>query len=122
MKLHRESSLEDIFLYLTKVEEPTSIILYVDKSPLCNQYTLNNSKWMENEEVRIVEVSQDIVETLQIGKVPQFRFYINGTEVHELIGTVSQADFLERKNNLFSSVLKIKNYKSSPKKLNLMEL
>lgn len=101
MKLRRESNILEVFQYIENVEEnPTSVILFVDQSALCESYT--KQAWLQQENVQVVEVDQEIIDTLQIGKVPQFRFYVAGTEVHDLIGTASYETFLTRKKELLT--------------------
>lgn len=116
MKLNRGSNIDDIFKFIAEEENHTCVILFVDQSPLCESYS--KQSWLLQEGVQIVEVDQNIVDVLQIGKVPQFRFYVGATEVHDLIGTADYDIFLKRKAQLFAPVfkrdLKLSNIKAQP--------
>ena len=108
MKLQRESNLMEVFEYIEKV--PTCVILFVDQSALCTQFTTQG--WIQQEGIEVVDVDAEMVDVLQIGKVPQFRFYVEGTEVHDLIGTSTHEHFKTRKSQLFAPTkMKLSNIK-----------
>jgi hypothetical protein len=99
MKLLRESGLDDIFGFLDST--PIVTILFIDQTDFCRHYA--QSSWVQDE-ANVVEVDQEIVEHFQIGKVPQFRFYLNGSEVASLVGTVPREDIVKMKREVFGEL------------------
>lgn len=96
MELMRNSDLDDLFARIeTKLD---LVVLYVDQTPFCLQYA--SQGWVA-EEASVVEIDQEIMDGMQIGKVPQFRFYRNGTETKQIIGTVGREEFLQIKRETF---------------------
>lgn len=77
------------------------IVLFVDQSDLCRQYV--SMPWVQANS-NVVEIDQDILDTFQIGKVPQYRFYMKAQEVANIIGTASQEEFQEIRNKVFGNV------------------
>jgi len=102
MKLNKEASMEEVFAHIER--NALTTILFVDQSLFCNQYTALN--WVP-EEADIVEVDQEILESFQIGKVPQFRFYFQGSEVGHQIGTLTREQVQDFKKEIFKDVRSI---------------
>lgn len=100
MDLTRESNLDDVFMHLETRQ--TTTILFVDKTDFCSTYS--GQSWVEHE-AQIVEVDQDIVDHFQIGKVPQYRLYVRGSEVECLIGTIPREDLIEAKKRNFGDLI-----------------
>ena len=100
MELNRDSSLDDIFMSLESKQMMT--VLFVDQTDFCNSYS--QQQWVKDE-AEIVEVDQEILDYFQIGKVPQFRFYVRGSEASNLIGTVSREEILKVKKQVFGDLL-----------------
>jgi hypothetical protein len=98
-KLERSASTVEVFAYLES--HPLVVVLFIDQSNLSKQYV--SMPWVQAAS-NIVEVDQDILDTFQIGKVPQYRFYMKGQEVASIIGTASQEEFQEIHNKVFSNV------------------
>lgn len=101
--LSRDSHLDDILAYLDA--KPYAVVLFVDQQKFSQQYA--DYPWIEQEAV-VVEVDTEIVDHFQIGKVPQWRFYVKGSEVHHLVGTASREEYLENKNKVFGNLRSIK--------------
>jgi thiol-disulfide isomerase/thioredoxin len=99
MQLSRSASLAEVFNYLE--EKPVAVVLFIDQTKFNQDYA--NFPWVKNE-AAVVEIDQEILDSLQIGKVPQFRFYIRGNEVLSLIGTVPFEEFSEAKQKVFGNV------------------
>lgn len=99
LKLSRDANLDEVLSFLGAKQ--IAIILFIDQQKFCTQYA--EYPWVQ-EEGQIVEVDQEIVDHFQIGKVPQWRFYIKGGEVHHLIGTASREEFLENKNKVLGNL------------------
>jgi hypothetical protein len=102
MNLDRDASITEVFSHIET--NPLAVILFVDQTKFNQDYS--NFQWVRSE-AQTVEVDQEILESLQIGKVPQFRFYLEGNEVANLIGTVSFEEFSEIKNQVFGNVKSI---------------
>jgi sulfur carrier protein ThiS len=102
--LEKTATVEEVFAHLEKT--PRTVVLFVDQSPLCRQYTATS--WVKDS-VEIVEIDQEILDTFQIGKVPQFRFYLQGTEIETLVGTASREEFLETHGKAFQNVKTIQS-------------
>jgi hypothetical protein len=102
-KLERSASTVEVFAYLET--HPLVVMLFVDQSSLSKQYV--SMPWVQANS-NIVEIDQDILDTFQIGKVPQYRFYMKGQEVASIIGTASQEEFEEIHNKVFSNVVPIR--------------
>jgi hypothetical protein len=98
-KLERSASTVEIFAFLEA--NPLVTLLFVDQSGLSKQYI--SMPWVQAA-TNIVEIDQDILDTFQIGKVPQYRFYMKGQEVANLIGTASLDEFKEIRNKVFGNV------------------
>lgn len=98
-ELSRESHLDEVLAHLAVKQ--IAVVLFVDQQKYCQQYAAY--PWV-SEEAEVVEVDQEIVDHFQIGKVPQWRFYVKGSEVHYLVGTASREEFLENKNKVFGSL------------------
>jgi hypothetical protein len=104
--LTRESGLDEVFAHVEHV--PVTVVLYIDQSKICETFT--KSAWVLNEHkvpIQVVEVDQEIVQTMQIGKVPQFRFYRDGNEVGSLVGTVEYGDYSELRERVFGNAVSI---------------
>jgi hypothetical protein len=102
-RLSRDAGLDEILAHLDL--NPFTTLLFIDGQKFCQQYA--EYPWVV-EEAEIVEVDQEIVEHFQIGKVPQWRFFIKGSEVHHVIGTGSREEFLENKQKVFGNLRSIK--------------
>ena len=76
-------------------------ILFVDQTDFCTLY--HRQPWVEEEAV-VIEVDQEILDHFQIGKVPQFRFYVRGSEVSHLVGTVPREDIVKLKKQVFGDL------------------
>ena len=100
MKLDTSASVEEVFAYLDK--KPVVVLCFVDQSTFITRY-LSSMQWLTTE-VDLVEVDQEMLELFQIGKVPQFRFYLQGNEIASLIGTATREEFLEVKNKVLGNI------------------
>lgn len=100
MELNRDSSLDDIFMCLESKQIMT--VLFVDQTEFCKLYSEQN--WVQDE-ANVVEVDQEILDHFQIGKVPQYRFYVRGSEVQHLIGTVAREEILKIKKQVFGDLI-----------------
>lgn len=100
MKLSRDSSLDDIFMHLETRQVTT--LLFVDQTDYCSAYS--QQPWIELE-AEVIEVDQEIVDHFQIGKVPQFRFYVRGSEVADLSGTVARDEIIDIKKRMFGDLI-----------------
>lgn len=100
MELNRGSSLDDIFICLEAKQIMT--LLFVDQTDFCRLYS--EQAWVQDE-ANVVEVDQEILDHFQIGKVPQYRFYVRGSEVQHLVGTVAREDILKIKKQVFGDLL-----------------
>lgn len=100
MELNRDSSLDDIFMALEQKQIMT--VLFVDQTDFCKLYS--DQMWVRDE-ANVVEVDQEILDHFQIGKVPQFRFYVRGSEVSCLVGTVAREEILKTKKQVFGDLL-----------------
>lgn len=103
-RLSRDADLEEV-LALLEAQQFT-IVLFIDGQKFCTQYA--EYPWVA-EEAEVIEVDQEIVEHFQIGKVPQWRFYVKGSEVHHLIGSAPREEFLENKDKVFGNLRSINN-------------
>lgn len=101
--LEKTASLAEVFSFIETNSVAT--VLFVDQTKLCSTYC--NFSWVA-EQAAVVEVDQEIVDTLQIGKVPQFRFFLNGNEVGAVIGTVEFTDFAEERDRVFGNLKSLK--------------
>ncbi len=99
MKLPRSASVTEVFAYVE--QNAIAVVLFVDQTKFNQDYA--NFPWVGSE-AEIVDVDQEILESFQIGKVPQFRFYVRGNEVASLIGTASFEDFQEIKSKTIGNV------------------
>lgn len=102
-QLKLDATLEEVFAHVETV--PQSCILFVDQSVLCSQYS--QTPWV-GDHTQVVQVDEEIVDNFQIGKVPQFRFYVQGSEVASLVGTASYEEFIEIKERIFGNSIGIK--------------
>jgi hypothetical protein len=102
MRLSRDADLEEVLAFLDT--NPFATLLFIDGQKFCTQYA--EYPWVV-EEAEVIEVDQEIVEHFQIGKVPQWRFYVKGSEVHHLIGSAPREEFLENKNRVFGNLRSI---------------
>lgn len=100
MDLNRESNLDDVFMHLE--ERQTTTILFVDQTDFCMAYA--EQSWV-GIEAQVVEVDQDILEHFQIGKVPQFRLYVRGSEVENLVGTIPREELIAAKKRNFGDLI-----------------
>lgn len=100
MDLNRDSSLDDIFYCLENKQIIT--LLFVDQTEFCTNYS--QQQWVKDE-ADIVEVDQEILDFFQIGKVPQFRFYVRGAEAAHLVGTQSREEILKIKKQVFGDLI-----------------
>ena len=100
--LTRDAHLEEVFAYVES--NPVAIILFVDQMKFCNEFS--NFHWVRSE-ASIVEVDQEILDSFQIGTVPQFRFYVQGNEVASIRGTCSYEDFVGVKTKVMNNVAPI---------------
>jgi hypothetical protein len=97
-KLPRSASLEDVFAHIET--EPVTVVLFVDQTKLCSQYA--DFPWVRNE-AQVVEVDQEILDSFQIGKVPQYRFFLRGNEVASLVGTADFEQYSSLKRKVFGN-------------------
>lgn len=100
---HETLSVERLFNLIET--SPFHIILFVDDQDFCQKYA--EFPWIQKEDVTVAPVTDDILGTFQIGKVPQFRFYLEGVEVTTLDGTHSYETFIERKHEVFGNVTRL---------------
>jgi len=98
-RLSRDADLEQILAYLETKQ--LAVLLFIDGQKFCQNYA--EYPWVP-EEAQVVEVDQEIVDHFQIGKVPQWRFYVKGGEVHHLIGATTREEFLENKTKVFGNL------------------
>ena len=98
-----EPSIEGVFEAIN--DNGVCTILFIDQTKLCQQYV--SSSWIL-EEAEIVTVDQEILDIFQIGKVPQYRFFLQGSEVANLIGTVPRDQLLEMKQKIFGNIRSIR--------------
>lgn len=105
MRLLPDCNLNDVsnFLELNEI----AVLLFIDQQKFCKQYA--EYPWVK-EEGQVVEIDQEIVDHFQIGKVPQWRFYIKGSEVYHLVGTADREEFMEHRQKVFG------NLRTFPKK------
>ena len=92
------TSLDDILSFLES--KPYAALLFVDQQKFCKQYC--EYPWV-TEEGRVIEITPEIIDHFQIGKVPQWRFYLNGSEAHFQVGSISRDEFMESKSKLFGN-------------------
>lgn len=104
MELPRDATVTEVMTYIES--KPFTVLLFVDQTKFNSDYA--SFQWVRNE-AAIVDVDQEILDTLQIGKVPQFRFFVEGAEVASLIGTVSYDEFAEVKNQVVGNVSPIRS-------------
>lgn len=78
-----------------------SVILFLDDSDSCQSYA-NSNTWLWNECNFIVVVTEPLMDCFEISKVPSFRFFRKGYEVHEITGTASKSHVQKRKYELNS--------------------
>lgn len=102
-RLTRDADLDEILCHLDA--NPFATLLFIDGQKFCQQYA--EYPWVV-EEAEVIEVDAEIVEHFQIGKVPQWRFYVKGSEVHHLIGSAIREEFLENKSKVFGNIRSIK--------------
>jgi hypothetical protein len=98
-----EASVLDVFGLLET--RPVLTILFVDDSDLCKNYL--SLPWVK-EEAEILMVDEGIVDTFQVGKVPQYRFFLAGNEIANLVGTCHREMVLDMKQKVFSNVRPLK--------------
>jgi hypothetical protein len=98
MGLKRSASLEEVLAHLEKT--PKEVVLFIDQTKGCKDYAA--FPWVQAAS-EVVEVDQEILDHFQIGKVPQFRFYIRGNEVAHLIGTASNSEFMTLRNKMLGT-------------------
>lgn len=99
MGLTRSASLEEVLAYLEKSQK--AVVLFIDQTKGCTDYA--KFPWVPIES-EIVEVDQEILDHFQIGKVPQFRFYIRGNEVAHLVGTATNTEFTALRDKMFGTL------------------
>jgi hypothetical protein len=80
-------------------------ILFVDESELCTKYL--SMSWVL-EEAEVVVCDEAIANIFQVGKVPQYRFYLEGSEISNIIGGCNKETLLEHKKNVFGNLLMFK--------------
>ncbi|QLY24890.1 hypothetical protein [Bdellovibrio sp. KM01] len=68
---------------------PHKVICFLDLSNLCTKYWTQNH-WIEEVCDQVVLVTEDIIESFAVTKVPMFQFYLYETEVHEICGTATE--------------------------------
>jgi thiol-disulfide isomerase/thioredoxin len=93
--LSRNATAAEVLKYIET--KPVAILLFVDQTKFNVDYS--NFPWVKSEAV-IVDIDSEILDTLQIGKVPQFRFFVRGNEVASLVGTVSYEEYSELKTKV----------------------
>lgn len=103
VRLSRDADLDEVLAFLDSRQ--IAVVLFVDGQKYCQQYA--DYPWV-GEDAEVVDVDQEIVDHFQIGKVPQWRFYVKGSEVHHLIGTASREEFIENKNKVFGNLRSFK--------------
>lgn len=99
MRLTPDSDLTEVLAFLEKQE--VSVLLFIDQQKGCKQYA--EYPWVQDV-AEVVEVDQEIVDHFQIGKVPQWRFYLKGTEVHHMVGTVARDELMEHRQKVFGNL------------------
>jgi len=77
-----------------------TVVLFVDQTKQCGQYA--DFPWVRDE-AQVVEVDQEILDSFQVGKVPQFRFFLRGNEVASLIGTASYDEYSALRLKVFGN-------------------
>jgi hypothetical protein len=77
-------------------------LLFIDQQPFCKQYA---EHWWVKEAGHVIEVDTEIVEHFQLGKVPQWRFYLKANEVHHAVGTLTREEFMEQRNKIFGNLI-----------------
>lgn len=100
--LENASAIDVLALLETR---PKLTVLFVDDSELCKKYL--SMPWV-SEEAEIARVDEDIADIFQVGKVPQYRFFLEGNEVSNLVGTCNRDTVLEFKQKIFGNVLTFK--------------
>jgi len=104
--LARDAPIEEVFDYIQS--NPVAIILFVDQTKFCNEFS--NYPWVRSESA-VVEIDQEILDSLQIGVVPQFRFYVHGNEVASIRGTCPYEEFQGTKSKVFANVEYLEDYR-----------
>jgi len=83
-----------------------AVVLFIDQDKFCRQYA--DHEWVKAE-AQVIEVDQEIIDHFQIGKVPQWRFFVKGSECFDacLVGTAAREEFQEHKNKIFGNLRSI---------------
>ena len=90
LSLCHTADLEEILIYLGA--KKIAVILFIDQQDFCVKYAA--SPWVPTI-AKTIRVDQETVEYFKIDKVPQWRWYHNGSDIHHLIGAASEADTRE---------------------------
>ncbi len=100
-RIRRDADLEELFGLLETRKMVT--FLFVDQTDFCQKYAAQ--AWVADE-ANIIDIDTEILEHFQIGKVPQYRFFQNGSEVAALVGTVPREDVFKIKKEHFGDFAK----------------
>ena len=103
MHLRSDCSLDEILMLLDT--QNVCAVLFVDHQPMCKHYS--QQSWVQDAG-QVVEVDQEIVDHFQIGKVPQWRFYLKANEVHHAVGTIPKEQFEEERKKIFGNLTNFK--------------
>lgn len=102
--LDRECSVEEVFARIQL--EPQLTILFIDQTQFCRDYA--GLPWIRRNQIDVVEIDPEILDAFQIGKVPQFRFFLNGNETGCLVGTADFEAFERSRTDSFGNIKSIK--------------
>ena len=103
MALLENASAGDLFSLMET--RPLLTVLFVDDSDLCKKYL--SMPWVA-EEAEVLMVDEGIADIFQVGKVPQYRFFLEGSEISNLVGTCNRETILEFKQKIFGNVRTLK--------------
>ena len=103
MAILSDASTGDVFELMET--RPLLTVLFVDESELCNKYI--SLPWVA-EEAEVFTLDESMAEIFQVGKVPQYRFYLEGSEISNIVGTCNRETILEYKQKVFGNVRTLK--------------
>lgn len=91
--------LNPINIYSTLYKYRLSTVLFVDDSELCRTY-LEKNPWVWEQARIVVYACEDNIRRFKIKRVPCFQFFERFREIHEVIGTVSESDYIRINSSL----------------------
>lgn len=105
-ELKRDAHIAEVFDYIES--NPVAILLFVDQMKFCTEFS--NFPWVRSEST-VVEIDQEILDYFQIGVVPQFRFYVQGSEVASIRGTCSYEEFQGVKSRVMGNLSSLEEFR-----------